>query len=111
MAMFAQNTLCLLVPSRSGPVDSDGALDALLKNGVKIGVSPPKIDPLGDYMVELFNVADRLRPGSQAMLAARAVVLDNPPHAPQPRTGNYFLDALTDRKVDLAIVYCSGRQR
>jgi ABC-type molybdate transport system substrate-binding protein len=39
------------------------------------------------------------------------VVLDNPPGSPPPRSGDYFLDALIDRKVDLAIVYCSARGR
>src|SRR5262245_50672392 len=33
MAMFAQNTLCLLSPMRSGPIPSDAALQALLKDG------------------------------------------------------------------------------
>jgi len=111
MTLFAQNTLCLLVPARAGQVDSQGALDALLKDGVKVGVSPPKIDPLGDYTVTLFQVAGRLKAGADASLQARAVVLDNPPGAPEPRSGDYYLDALNDRKVDLAIVYCSGRDR
>jgi ABC-type molybdate transport system substrate-binding protein len=109
--MFAQNTLCLLVPSRVGPVDGNGALDTLLKEGIKVAVSTPKIDPLGDYTVDLFALAGRVRPGATALLQSRAVVLDNPPGSPTPRSGDYFLDALIDRKVDLAIVYCSGRGR
>lgn len=111
MAMFAQNTLCLLVPQRAGTVDSGTALDALLKAGVKVGVSPARIDPLGDYTVELFKVAERLRPGATAALQARAVTLDNPPGSPPARTGDHDLDALADGKVDLAVVYCSSRQR
>ena len=46
MAMFARNDLCLLAPANLVPAGSAGALDALLKEGVKIGVSPAKIDPL-----------------------------------------------------------------
>lgn len=108
MAMFAQNTLCLLT---TAPVNASMALDALLKDGVKVGVSPAKIDPLGDYTVELFKVADGLQKGSEAKLLARAVTLDNPPGSPPAKSGDYVLDAIRDRKVDLAIVYCSGRAR
>jgi ABC-type molybdate transport system substrate-binding protein len=111
MAMFAQNSLCLLTAPGAPPVDEQAALAALLKDGARIGVSPPRIDPLGDYTVELFKVAGRITPGADVQLQSRATVLDNPPGSPAPRTGDYMLDALTDRKVDLAIVYCSGRQR
>ncbi len=109
MAMFAQNALCLLSPGQAGI--GPGALDAMLKEGVKIGVSPAKIDPLGDYTVELFKVADGLRKGSGAMLQARAVTLDNPSGTPPAKSGDYVLDAMRDGRVDLAIVYCSSRAR
>lgn len=71
MAMFARNTLCLLAAARFGPVASENALDALLRDDVRVGVSPAKIDPLGDYTVELFEVANRLRPGAARRLRAR----------------------------------------
>lgn len=108
MAMFAQNALCLL---SSAPVGQGAALDAILKDGVKVGVSPAKIDPLGDYTVELFKVADGLRPGSEVKLQAKAVTLDNPPGSPPAKSGDYVLDAIREKRVDLAIVYCSGRGR
>jgi ABC-type molybdate transport system substrate-binding protein len=109
MAMFAQNTLCLLSPA---PLASGtGPLDALLKEGVKIGVSPAKIDPLGDYTVELFKVAEGLQKGSEANLTAKAVTLDNPPGTPPAKSGDYVIDAIRDHRVDLAVVYCSARGR
>ena len=111
MVMFARNALCLLVPTRTGAVQSAGALDALLKEDVKVGVSPPRIDPLGDYTVRLIDVLERQRPGARASLERRMVVLDNPPGAPAPKSGDYVLDALDARGVDLAIVYCSGQRR
>ena len=111
MAMFARNALCLLGPARLGPLQSAGALDALLRSDVKVGVSPARIDPLGDYTVRFVEVADRLRPGARASLESRMVVLDNPPGGPAPKSGDYVLDAIEARSVDLAIVYCSGRQR
>src|SRR5580704_19430703 len=79
MAMFARNDLCLLAPASRLQAGSAGALDALLKDGFKIGVSPPKIDPLGDYTVQLFDIADKVKPGGGPTLRSRAVVIDNPP--------------------------------
>ena len=111
MAMFARNDLCLLAPANRVSAGSAGALDALLKDGVKIGVSPAKIDPLGDYTVQLFDVADRVKAGSGAALRSRAVVIDNPPGTPPSQSGDYTLDALRAGRIDLAIVYCSGKAR
>lgn len=111
MAMFARNDLCLLAPPARAPAARADALQALLADGVRIGVSPPKIDPLGDYTVELFEAADKVKPGSGEVLRGRAVVLDNPPGAPPARSGDYYLDALQDGRVDLAVVYCSGKGR
>jgi ABC-type molybdate transport system substrate-binding protein len=111
MAMFARNDLCLLAPANRVSAGSAGALDALLKDAVKIGVSPAKIDPLGDYTVRLFDVADKVKAGSGAALRSRAVVIDNPPGTPQSQSGDYTLDALRAGRIDLAIVYCSGKAR
>lgn len=111
MAMFAQNTLCLLAPSRLGPVPSGSIVETLLRPDLKLGVSPARIDPLGDYTVELFRLLDGMRPGSLASLNQRSVTLDNPPGAPPPANGDYVLDALQAKRADLAIVYCSGRAR
>jgi ABC-type molybdate transport system substrate-binding protein len=111
MAMFARNDLCLLAPANRVSAGSAGALDALLKDGVKIGVSPAKIDPLGDYTVRLFDVADKVKAGSGAALRSRAVVIDNPPGTPPSQSGDYTVDALRAGRIDLAIVYCSGKAR
>src|SRR5262245_12700203 len=40
MAMFARNELCLLTPPARAPASPAGVLDALLADGVKVGVSP-----------------------------------------------------------------------
>ncbi|HEY0207038.1 MAG TPA: substrate-binding domain-containing protein [Acetobacteraceae bacterium] len=47
MAVFARNTVCLLSPARFGAT-TETMLDRLLAPGVRIGMSPPKADPLGD---------------------------------------------------------------
>lgn len=111
MAMFARNDLCLLAPTGRVPAEGSGILEALLKDGTKIGVSPAKIDPLGDYSVQFFDVADKKRPGSGEALRSRAVVIDNPTGTPPSQSGDYTLDALRAGRIDLAIVYCSGKAR
>jgi ABC-type molybdate transport system substrate-binding protein len=110
MAVFVRNTICLLSPARFGAT-TETVLDKLLIPGVRIGVSPPKVDPLGDYTVRLFGLIDHLRPGSAAALQSRAVVLDTPPGAPPPKSGDTDADAILDGRVDASIVYCSGRDR
>ena len=111
MAMFARNELCLLAPAGRAPASPAGVLDALLADGVKVGVSPARIDPLGDYTVQFFDIAEKRRPGSGQALRSRAVVLDNPPGAAASPSGDYYLDALRDGRIGLAIVYCSGKGR
>jgi len=110
MAVFVRNTVCLLSPAKFGAT-TETALDKLLASGVRIGVSPPKVDPLGDYTMRLFGLVDHLRPGSAAALQSRAVVLDTPPDAPPPRSGDTDADAILDGRADASIVYCSGRDR
>jgi hypothetical protein len=40
---------------------------------------------------------------------ARSTVIGAPAGGPQPRSGDAFADALQDGRVDLEILYCSGR--
>jgi ABC-type molybdate transport system substrate-binding protein len=108
MAMFARNAVCLLSPPKFGAT-TETAMDKLLSPGVRFGMSPPKIDPLGDYTVRLFEMIDHLRPGSAAALQSRAVVLDTPPGAAPPKSGDEDADAILDGRVDASIVYCSAR--
>src|SRR5262249_49078411 len=110
MAMFARNTVCLLAPARLA-VSTDNVLEKLLSSGIRVGVSPATVDPLGDYTVRLFEVAERMRPGSAEALRARAVVLDTPPGSPPPKSGDTDADAILGGRVDASIVYCSGRDR
>jgi len=110
MAVFVRNTVCLLSPAKFGAT-TDTLIDKLLAPGARIGVSPPKVDPLGDYTLKLFQLIDRIRPGSAAAMQARAIVLDTLPGAPPPKSGDTDVDAILDGRVDASIVYCSGRDR
>jgi molybdate transport system substrate-binding protein len=86
-------------------------LDKLLAPGVRVGVSPAKIDPLGDYTERLIGLIDRQRPGSGAAMRSRSVILDRPPGAQPPKSGDTDADAILDGRVDASIVYCSARNR
>jgi molybdate transport system substrate-binding protein len=44
-------------------------------------------------------------------LMARSTVIDAPPGSPPPRSGDAYVDALQNGRIDLAIVYSSGRER
>src|SRR5580704_4771124 len=110
MAVFARNTVCLLSPAKFGATTVT-MMDKLLAPGARVGIWPPKVDPLGDYTMQLFDMMDAVRPGSGAAMRARAVIMDTPPGAPQPRTGDSDADAILDGRIDAGIVYCSGRAR
>jgi molybdate transport system substrate-binding protein len=110
MTVFVRNTVCLLSPAKFGATPAT-MLDKLLAPGVRVGMSPPKIDPLGDYTERLFGMIDRLPPGSAAAIQARSVILDTPPGSPPPKSGDADTDAILDGRVDAAIIYCSSRDR
>lgn len=109
MAVFVGNTVCLLSPAKFGATTAT-VLDKLLAPGVRVGVSPPKIDPLGDYTERLVGLIDRLRPGSGTAMQSRAVILDTPPGAPPPKPCDADVDAILDGHVDASMVCCSGRR-
>ena len=86
-------------------------LDKLLDPGVKLGTSTPKADPAGDYTWAMFHLADRLRPGSFAILDTKAqqIVGGALPNV-AGSTPDPTITALRDGVVDVAIGYCSSAQ-
>jgi molybdate transport system substrate-binding protein len=110
MVMFARNTVCLLSPASFGAT-TETALQKMSSAGARIGVSPPKADPLGDYTVQLFKLADQVKPGSTIALQSHAVVLESPPNGPKPKSGDTDVDAIQDGRADASVVYCSSRER
>src|SRR5262249_40596979 len=67
VAMFARNRLCGL--ARPGlTVTTDTLLDRMLDPAVKLGTSTPRADPSGDYAWEVFQKAEKIKPGSFATL-------------------------------------------
>lgn len=112
VAMFTRNTLCAVARPAIG-LTTGNFLDRLLDPAVKVGTSTPKADPAGDYTWAMFRIADALKPGSFAVLDAKAQQIVG------GATTNADVDgkdpavaALADGRVDLVIGYCtSGRLR
>ena len=111
VVMFARNRLCALVAPGQG-VSSGSLLDRLLDASVKLGISTPKADPAGDYAVQLFERADKLRPGAFAALMAKALKLTGGADSPPPPANRSAYGALVaGRKADVFLTYCTNAEQ
>ncbi len=105
---FAANTLVALARRELG-LTTEGFLDGLLQESVRIGTSTPGLDPSGDYAWEMFARADALRPGAGARLIARATPLVGGREAPPPAAGPYpAREFLASGVVDVFLTYRSN---
>ena len=105
---FARNRLCALV----GPgvsVTPETLLDRMLDPGLKLGTSTPKSDPAGDYAWQVFEKAERERPGAFARLSGKALKLvgaaDSPP---PPRDRSLYGQLMAEKKADIFLTYCTN---
>jgi molybdate transport system substrate-binding protein len=107
VVLFARNHLCALV--RPGlAITSDTLLSTLLDPHIKLGTSTPKADPAGDYTWAMFAKADTVRPGSRALLEAKALQLMGGSTSPAPPAGtDLFAWHLREGHADIFIAYCS----
>jgi molybdate transport system substrate-binding protein len=106
--VFARNRLCALIaPGVEGTTDT--LLDRMLDPAVKLGTSTPKADPSGDYAWQLFEKAERVRPGAFKALEAKALKLTGGPgsQAPSPDRSIYG-ELIADRKADIFLTYCTN---
>jgi molybdate transport system substrate-binding protein len=101
---FARNRMCLVAPRALGLTPAN-LIAVLTRDGVRIRTSKPVADPSGDYAFAMFDLIDRARPGSGAVLKAKATQgwsVTAPP-GPNP-TAALFQAHLTD----VAVTYCSA---
>jgi ABC-type molybdate transport system substrate-binding protein len=108
VVLFARNQLCALV--RPGlTVTPDTVLSTMLNPSIKLGTSTPKADPAGDYTWAMFAKADAGRPGSGAVLEAKALqLMGGKNSAPPPPGIDLFAWHLRERHADVFIAYCSA---
>ncbi len=106
--VFTRNRLCAVV---APGVDAtpDTLLERMLDPGVKLGTSTPKADPSGDYAWQLFEKAEKLRPGAYATLDAKALKLTGGPDSPPPPADRSIYGVMiAERKADIVLTYCTN---
>jgi len=109
--IFARNRMCALAaPGMSvAPVS---LLDRMLDPNIKLGTSTPKADPSGDYAWQLFEKAEKIRPGAFAMLDAKAIKLVGGRNTPPPQPGHSIYGTLlAERKADIFLTYCTNAEQ
>ena len=108
VVLFARNRLCALAaPAVSAT--SATLLDRMLDPGVKLGTSTPKADPSGDYAWELFDKAERLRPGAAKALSTKALQLTGGPTSPPPpKDRNVYGELVSTGQADIFLTYCTN---
>ena len=108
VAMFTRNTLCGVSVPPVG-LTTENFLERLLDPAVKLGTSTPKADPAGDYTWAMFRRADAIRPGSYAILSAKAQQNVGGPSNNAPVDGkDPAVAALASGRVDIVIGYCTS---
>jgi ABC-type molybdate transport system substrate-binding protein len=81
----------------------------MLDPAVKLGTSTPKADPSGDYAFELFEKADRIRPGVGKALSAKALQLTGGPNSPPPPKGrSQYAEIVRGGQADIFLTYCTN---
>ena len=108
VVLFVRNRLCALV--RPGlAVTPATLLERMLDPTVKLATSTPKADPSGDYAWEVFRKADKLKPGSFAILEKRALQLIGAPSSAVPPKGRVaYAWHVAEGRADLFLTYCTN---
>jgi|SRR5262245_60143727 len=108
VVLFARNRLCALVRPGLG-VTSATLLERMLDPAVKLATSTPKADPSGDYAWEVFHKADKLKPGSFAILEKRALQLIGAPSSAVPPKGRVaYAWHIAEGRADIFLTYCTN---
>ncbi len=113
VALFARNRLCALA-APGVKVDSATLLERMLDPAIKLGTSTPKADPSGDYAWQLFERAERVRPGARAALEKKALQLTGGPGSPAPKDRSIPADRslygvlVENGEADIFLTYCTG---
>ncbi len=104
--VFAYNDLCIVSRPELG-LNHANLVDVLKKPSVRVGTSTPVSDPMGDYTWDFFRKADKLSPGTFAVLDSKALKLSGA-SAPAPDDSLPYVTAFEDNKVDAYIMYCTN---
>lgn len=106
--VFARNRLCALA-APNVDVTPETLLERMLDPRVKLGTSTPKADPSGDYAWQLFERAEKLRPGAFSTLDAKALKLTGGPNSPSPPPDrSIYAVMIAEKKADIFLTYCTN---
>lgn len=106
--VFTRNTLCALTAANVVATPQN-LLATLLREDVRLGTSTPLTDPSGDYAWALFRKADAVRPGTYAVLDAKARKLTGAADSPPPPEGRSTYAWLMDTaQADVFLTYCTN---
>lgn len=108
VSVFAFNRLCALV--RPGvAATTETLLDRMLDPAIKLGTSTPKADPSGDYAWQLFEKAEKFKPGAYAALDAKARKLTGGPNSPAAPAGrSLYAKLVSEGAADIFLLYCTA---
>jgi molybdate transport system substrate-binding protein len=108
VVLFTRNRLCAI--TRPGlSLTSENLLTAMHDPKIKLGTSTPGADPSGDYAWEVFRKADAVKPGSRALLDAKALkLMGGPDSAPPPTNITPYAWHLKEGRADIFLAYCTG---
>ncbi len=104
---FARNRVCV-VSRREAGVTAANLIDRLLAPGVRVKTSTPVADPSGDYAWAIFDRIEQLRPGSGAVLKARANAVMNATATPADANQSAAAALFASRQIDVSLTYCSA---
>ena len=108
VTLFTRNRLCALA-SPKVEATSANVLQRMLDPVVKLATSTPKADPSGDYAWQLFDRAEKLRPGASGALKAKALKLSGGPDSPPPPKDRNVYGYLVEKgDADLYLCYCTA---
>ena len=105
---FARNKMCALVKPGLA-VTADTLLAQMLDAKVKLATSTPRLDPSGDYAVQVFTKAEALKPGAQDALENKSLKLTGAKNsaAPPPGRGVYGWH-VAEGRADIFLTYCTN---
>jgi ABC-type molybdate transport system substrate-binding protein len=107
VAAFARNRMCV-ISRRAAGVTGSNLVDRLLAGAVRVKTSTPIADPSGDYAWAIFDRIDAVKPGSGAVLKAKAQATMTAVATPQSPTQSAAAALFAAHQIDMSITYCSG---
>jgi len=107
-ARFAGNKMCALVKPGLD-VTSTNLLERMLDPKIKLATSTPRVDPAGDYAVQVFTKAEALKAGAQDILETKSLKLTGARTSAVPPQGRSTYGWHIDEgRADIFLTYCTN---